>query len=204
MWPRRASGKKRRQRGARSRRFEVRGFLAFGGPPRRHGRTQRGKLVRLDPGTGPGTDFEQILKTPILARRRARSTQGGPRRPKMGAETAQEGPESQKSTPGGPQEAPSRPQDSTGRPQEPPGQPDKVTRTPILIQRPSPIASYCPPSSSSSSSSAFLLVLALVIFVFLLVLIFLLLVLLLLLAILPLSLRPPTFSLLFPPSSSSS
>ena len=86
-----------------------------------------------------------------------------------------------------------------------PGQPDKVTRTPIFIQRPSPIASYCPPSSSSSSSSsAFLLVLALVIFVIPLVLIFLLLVLLLLLAILPLSLRPPTFSLLFPPSSSSS
>ena len=41
-----------------------------------------------------------------MARRRARSTQGGPRRPKMGAETAQEGPESQKSTPGGPQESP--------------------------------------------------------------------------------------------------
>ena len=36
--------------------------MAFGGARRRHGRTQRGKLVRLDPGRGPGTDFEPILK----------------------------------------------------------------------------------------------------------------------------------------------
>ena len=36
-------------------------FLAFGGPPRRHGRTQLEKRVSLDPGRGPGTDFEQIL-----------------------------------------------------------------------------------------------------------------------------------------------
>ena len=34
--------------------------MAFGGAPRRHGCTQREKLVRLDPGRGPGTDFEPI------------------------------------------------------------------------------------------------------------------------------------------------
>ena len=44
----------------RTSRMEVRGFLAFGGPPRRHGCTQREKLVRLDPGRHPGTDFERI------------------------------------------------------------------------------------------------------------------------------------------------
>ena len=35
--------------------------MAFGGPPRRHGCTQRRKLVRLDPGRGPGTGFEPVL-----------------------------------------------------------------------------------------------------------------------------------------------
>ena len=39
-------------------------WLAFGGPPRRHGCTQREKLVRLGPGRGPGTDFEPILARP--------------------------------------------------------------------------------------------------------------------------------------------
>ena len=72
--------------------FEVRGFLAFGGPPRRHGRTQREKLVRLDPGRGPGTRFEWSLirraGVPDLRRRekittggfRPFSASGGPRR----------------------------------------------------------------------------------------------------------------------------
>ena len=42
--------------------IEVRGFLlALGGPPRRHGCTQRDKLVPLDPGKGPGTRLEQML-----------------------------------------------------------------------------------------------------------------------------------------------
>ena len=36
------------------------GYLAFGRPPRRHGCTQRERLVRLDPGRGPGTDFDQM------------------------------------------------------------------------------------------------------------------------------------------------
>ena len=35
-------------------------IMAFGGPPRRHGWTQLGKLVRLDPGRGPGDAFERI------------------------------------------------------------------------------------------------------------------------------------------------
>ena len=34
--------------------------MAFGGPPRRHGRMQLEKLVRLDPGKGPGARFERI------------------------------------------------------------------------------------------------------------------------------------------------
>ena len=38
----------------------MRGFLAFGGPPRRHGWMQLEKLVSLDPGRGPGVDFERI------------------------------------------------------------------------------------------------------------------------------------------------
>ena len=42
-------------------RMEGRGFLAVGDPPRRHGGTQLGKLVRLDPRRGPGTNFERIL-----------------------------------------------------------------------------------------------------------------------------------------------
>ena len=50
----------------RTSRIEVRGFLAFGGPPRRHGCTQREKLVRLDPGRGPGTDFEPIFSFQCL------------------------------------------------------------------------------------------------------------------------------------------
>ena len=40
--------------------------LAFGGPPRRHGCTQREKRVRLDPGRGPGTDFEPIFSFQCL------------------------------------------------------------------------------------------------------------------------------------------
>ena len=36
-------------------------YLALGGHPRRHGCTQREKLVRVDPGRGPGTDFEPFL-----------------------------------------------------------------------------------------------------------------------------------------------
>ena len=35
-------------------RIKIRGFLAFGGSPRRHGCTQREKLVRLDPGKVQG------------------------------------------------------------------------------------------------------------------------------------------------------
>ena len=46
----------------RASRIEVRGFLAFGGPPRRRGWTRLGKLVRLDPGRGPGTRFERIWR----------------------------------------------------------------------------------------------------------------------------------------------
>ena len=38
----------------------VRGFLALGGSPRRHGWTQLEKRVSLDPGRGPGADFERI------------------------------------------------------------------------------------------------------------------------------------------------
>ena len=44
-------------------RIEVRGFLAFGGPPRRHGCTQREKLVRSDHGRGLGTRFERGNQT---------------------------------------------------------------------------------------------------------------------------------------------
>ena len=35
-------------------------FWALGEPPLRHGWTRLGKLVRLDSGKGPGTDFEWI------------------------------------------------------------------------------------------------------------------------------------------------
>ena len=42
--------------------------LAFGGPPRRHGCTRRGKLVRLDPGRGPGTDLSGFALAPPLDR----------------------------------------------------------------------------------------------------------------------------------------
>ena len=41
-------------------------WLAFGGSPRRHGWPQLGKAVRLDPGRGPGTDFEPILNCRCL------------------------------------------------------------------------------------------------------------------------------------------
>ena len=51
---------------AQASRIEVRGFLALGGRPRRHGRTQREKRVRLDPGRGPGTDFEPIFSFQCL------------------------------------------------------------------------------------------------------------------------------------------
>ena len=40
----------------RASRIEVRGLLALGGPPRRHGCTQRGKPARLDP-EGSGDPF---------------------------------------------------------------------------------------------------------------------------------------------------
>ena len=39
---------------------EERGFLAFGGAPRRHGWTKLHKLVRLDPGRGLAAHFERI------------------------------------------------------------------------------------------------------------------------------------------------
>ena len=39
---------------------EERGFLAFGGAPRRHGWTKLHKLVRLDPGRGPAAHFERM------------------------------------------------------------------------------------------------------------------------------------------------
>ena len=48
-----------------------RGFPAFGGPPRRHGCTQRGKLVRVDPGMSPGTDFEWMFGPGLRSRPRA-------------------------------------------------------------------------------------------------------------------------------------
>ena len=41
-------------------RIEVRGLLAFGGPPRRHGCTQRAKRVGWDPRRGPGIRSERI------------------------------------------------------------------------------------------------------------------------------------------------
>jgi hypothetical protein len=44
----------------RASRIEVRGFLALGGPPRRHGWTRLGKLVRLDPGRFPGTRLSRF------------------------------------------------------------------------------------------------------------------------------------------------
>ena len=58
----------------RASRIEVRGLLALGGPPRRHGWTQLEKLVRLDPGRGPGTRFEQVLGPRRVQPRR----RGGP------------------------------------------------------------------------------------------------------------------------------
>ena len=48
----------------RASRIEVPSFLAFGCPPRRHGWTRLGKLVRLEPGRGPGTYFERIFVGP--------------------------------------------------------------------------------------------------------------------------------------------
>ena len=50
----------------RSSNLEDRGFLAFGGPPRRHGRTRRGTRARLGPGRGPGTDSEPISNSQCL------------------------------------------------------------------------------------------------------------------------------------------
>ena len=40
--------------------------MAFGGLARRHGWTRLGKLVRLDHGRGPGTDFERIFSVQCL------------------------------------------------------------------------------------------------------------------------------------------
>ena len=51
----------------------MRGFLAFGGPPRRHGWMQLEKLVSLDPGRGPGVDFEAALSAPKVTLAKAHS-----------------------------------------------------------------------------------------------------------------------------------
>ena len=62
----------------------VRGFLALGGSPRRHGRTQLEKRIGLDPGSGLGANFERIsahqrslLPKVTLACRRGESEPGG-------------------------------------------------------------------------------------------------------------------------------
>ena len=51
----------------RTSRIEVRGLLAFGGPPRRLGWTQLAKMVRLDPRRCLGIRFERILTKGELA-----------------------------------------------------------------------------------------------------------------------------------------
>ena len=62
--PGRSNGAQDRLRNPKTSGIEVRGFLAHGGPPRRHGWTQLEKLVRLGPGTNPGTDSEWMLTDP--------------------------------------------------------------------------------------------------------------------------------------------